>query len=222
MQNRSPYEQKMNKIIRACHKCHGEGKVRGTLSKKAKARKKEMQSTVATDDQATPKKPCKQCSGTGLIVHDPTTAPNLHLRDKASNFNVAIIGGGIGGIALAAALQHRNIPCVVYERDLSFEERNQGYGLTMQQGARALRSLGFFSFDDKSNDNSLKFGIHSTRHAVHSPDGTILGEWGLRVWGARYEKNGRGHATRQNAHISRQGLRRVLMEMVRPGTVKCL
>jgi len=157
---------------------------------------------------------------------------------------VAIVGGGIGGIALAAALQHRGVPCAVYERDASFEERNQGYGLTMQQGARALRSLGFFSLSDNDDDDDddneeeegsfdeggggsttttpgrATFGIHSTRHVVHRPCGTVVGEWGMRVWGGRFEKRGRGHAKRQNAHISRQNLRRMLLGMLRPGTVR--
>lgn len=31
----------------------------------------------------------------------------------------------------------------VYERDGSFGERAQGYGLTLQQGAKALQGLGF-------------------------------------------------------------------------------
>lgn len=114
----------------------------------------------------------------------------------------------------------------------------------MQQGARALRALGFMSEDidtsdtfNNSSTNSTeasqynsstndteasqsRFGIHSTRHAVHTPDGIVIGEWGLRIWGGRYEKNGRSHATRQNAHISRQNLRRVLMNMLRPGSVR--
>jgi len=117
---------------------------------------------------------------------------------------------------------------VVYERDTSFEERKQGYGITMQQGARALRSLGFFSFNDddkddttkgKSNPNATKFGFHSTKHIVHKPDGTVVGEWGMKVWGGRHEK-GRQHAKRQNAHISRQNLRKILLDLLRPGTVK--
>lgn len=103
----------------------------------------------------------------------------------------------------------------------------------MQQGARALRSLGLVNDDLDTSDtnkeatkNSVdsntgtKFGIHSTRHAVHKPDGECIGEWGLSVWGGRYEKNGRSHATRQNAHISRQNLRRVLMDLLRPGSVR--
>lgn len=47
------------------------------------------------------------------------------------------MGGGIGGLALAIALLKEGIECEVFERDKSFGERSQGYGLTMQQVARA-------------------------------------------------------------------------------------
>ena len=43
------------------------------------------------------------------------------------------MGGGIGGLALAIALLKEGIECEVFERDKSFAERSQGYGLTMQQ-----------------------------------------------------------------------------------------
>ena len=46
---------------------------------------------------------------------------------------VGIVGGGIGGLALAIALLNKGIDCTVFERDKSFGERSQGYGLTMQQ-----------------------------------------------------------------------------------------
>ncbi len=46
---------------------------------------------------------------------------------------MGIVGGGIGGLALAIALCKKGIDCVVFERDKSFSERSQGYGLTMQQ-----------------------------------------------------------------------------------------
>lgn len=244
LKNRSPYEKKMERVITACPKCNGEGKVRAPLSKKARAQRKRMQQSQTGDTTNAPnlailKKPCKECDGSGLIAINPldTTEREQTPPQIQPNFSVAIVGGGIGGIALAAALQHRNIPCIVYERDLSFEERKQGYGLTMQQGARALRSLGFFSFsDDGEDDNNncsgkkavdentsntkQKFGIHSTRHVVHKPDGTVVGEWGMKVWGGRFEKNGRKHAKRQNAHISRQNLRQLLMEMLHPGTIQ--
>ena len=50
--------------------------------------------------------------------------------DDADIINVAVIGGGIGGFALALALQKRGMTSVrVFERDQSFDERRQGYGV---------------------------------------------------------------------------------------------
>lgn len=242
MMKRSQYERKMGRIISACSTCHGEGKIRGPLSKKARALK--MERRLNSNDPR-PMIPCRTCDGTGLISSFlPTDSTIQHEHQSNNNdkkvgehlpISVAIVGGGIGGIALAIALQHRNIPCVVYERDTSFEERKQGYGLTMQQGARALRSLGFFNLSDENdgNDNEeeggtndidnpkkFRFGIHSTRHIVHKPCGTVVGEWGMEIWGGRFEKNGRKHAKRQNAHISRQNLRKLLMEMLQPDSIR--
>jgi 2-polyprenyl-6-methoxyphenol hydroxylase-like FAD-dependent oxidoreductase len=55
--------------------------------------------------------------------------------------NVIIIGGGIGGLALARALALRDIPCRVYERAPGFADC--GAALTMwSNGMRALRALG--------------------------------------------------------------------------------
>lgn len=240
MMQRSQYERKMGRILSACSTCHGEGKIRGPLSKKARALKIEQRSK---SDDPRPMIPCRICDGTGLIFSLATDSTNQHQRQSDNKvevrlpISVAIVGGGIGGIALAIALQHRNIPCVVYERDTSFEERKQGYGLTMQQGARALRSLGFVNLSDENdstdktdkeeeetkdidNPKKLRFGIHSTRHIVHKPCGTVMGEWGMEVWGGRFEKNGRKHAKRQNAHISRQNLRNLLMKMLQPDSIR--
>lgn len=47
---------------------------------------------------------------------------------------VAIIGGGIGGVALALSLLRRGLGVRVFEKDLSLGARRQGYALTMQQG----------------------------------------------------------------------------------------
>lgn len=232
MEHLSPNERKTGKVISVCSKCNGEGKVRAPLSKKAKAMKKLQQEGNGSGDgpfQAHKPnyKPCKLCGGSGLLESEPSEGSAQDHQRKGSlhpdDFSVAICGGGIGGLALAIACQHRNIPCTVYERDNSFEERKQGYGLTMQQGARALRSLGFFSLTDEDvakDGVEQRFGIHSTEHIVHKPDGEVVGRWGMKVWGGRFEKGGRKHSKRQNAHISRQGLRRMLVEMLRPDTIR--
>ena len=114
--------------------------------------------------------------------------------------NIAIIGGGMGGVALAVACLHRGIPFTLYERDASFDSRSQGYGLTLQQASKAIEGLGIFSLDE---------GVTSTRHVVHDPDGKQIGEWGLRRWNIPFvEKTSK----RRNVHIARQALRLRLLE----------
>jgi len=118
--------------------------------------------------------------------------------------HIGIVGGGIGGLALAIACQHRNIPCTVFERDLSIEERKQGYGLTMQQGTKALLALGIRSRGTaNSNDDGERRlfgkGIHSKRHLVHSTDGKVVGEWGMKKWSR--PKSKKEDSKRQNVCI---------------------
>ena len=83
----SPYENKTGRIISSCPKCHGEGRVRAPMSKKARALKMRSNSnngaaegddgpaapprpeTAARDVVAPPPtKPCRACDGTGLIA----------------------------------------------------------------------------------------------------------------------------------------------------------
>lgn len=139
---------------------------------------------------------CLHCDGTGLLNSEQVTPVNPNYP------HVAIIGGGIGGTALAVACLHRGIPFSLYERDRSFDARSQGYGLTLQQASKAIEGLGIFSLDG---------GITSTRHVVHTPDGKIIGEWGLRKWQKKFEEE---NNKRKNVHISRQSLRLALMENI--------
>lgn len=142
-------------------------------------------------------KPCKHCLGTGLVrsnippVNNPSKYPHI-----------AIVGGGIGGIALAVACLHRGIPFTLFERDHAFAERAQGYGLTLQQASKALRAFGIAAVEG---------GVVSTKHIVHAVDGKVLGEWGKRKWmGAEEDKT----AKRNNIHIPRQVLRQMLIQQL--------
>jgi len=125
--------------------------------------------------------------------------------DKENYPHVAIIGGGIGGVALAVACLHRGIPYTLYERDSGFEARSQGYGLTLQQASRAIRGLGVFSLEE---------GLISTRHVVHTTDGKVIGEWGIRKWG---QADAKPPPKRTNVHIARQSLRLALLEQLGGG-----
>uniref|UniRef100_A0A7S4PEB2 FAD-binding domain-containing protein n=1 Tax=Guillardia theta TaxID=55529 RepID=A0A7S4PEB2_GUITH len=73
-------------------------------------------------------------------------------------------------MALAAALVRKGIDVSVYERDAAMESRSQGYGLTMQQGGKALKELGI----------TMK-GISSICHYSLLPDGEVIGWYG-RQW----------------------------------------
>ena len=225
----------------ACVRCRGEGSVRARPSKKARAqRKREMEAAKrraseggndskadALPPPAPPRSvPCPKCNGSGIVPKndacDSDDTKRL-LPPIRPDVSVAIVGGGLGGLALALALQHRSVPCVVYERDSNFDERSQGYGLTMQQAARAVKALGLTGLQQqqlKSDEGEgQKFGITSKRHLVHKTDGSVVGQWGLRVWG-RPETKTKKEAGRQNAHIQRQELRRMLLDRLEPGTVQ--
>jgi len=137
------------------------------------------------------------CLGSGL-VH----SANFPKVDKENYPHVAIIGGGIGGVALAVACLHRGIPFTIYERDSSFDARSQGYGLTLQQASKAIQGFGIFN---------LEQGITSTRHVIHTPTGEIISEWGSRN---RIQLVAEKPSKRRNIHIARQSLRLALLEQL--------
>jgi len=186
-----------------CSTCRGEGKVTREPSKKSIALYHIEHSQFEANGGAgiAPKPPlghidiCSACEGSGL------QRTNSAMPADFNKFpNIAIIGGGIGGVALAVACLHRGIPFTLYERDESFNSRSQGYGLTLQQASKAIEGLGVFS---------LSGGVTSTRHVVHNPEGKIIGEWGLRRWKREFiEKTSR----RRNVHIARQTVRQLLLQ----------
>lgn len=132
---------------------------------------------------------CEKCLGSGL--QSSSLPPEVNSKKYP---HVAIIGGGIGGVALAVACFHRGIPFTLFERDNSFDTRAQGYGLTLQQASKSISGFGL---------KSLKDGVHSTLHVVHTPDGTVIGEWGMR----KYLNSRSKPPKRTNIHIARQSLR---------------
>lgn len=188
-----------------CKTCKGLGKKRNSLRKKDRLNYKFQLAEFekSNSKETAPIKPkgilqtCSNCFGTGLILLKTPV-----LINKENYPKIAIIGGGIGGVALAVACLHRGIPFTLYERDKSFNTRSQGYGLTLQQASKILASLGILSLDE---------GITSTKHVVHTTDGTIIGEWGIRKWGRSDAKTSPKHT---NIHIARQSLRLALLEQL--------
>lgn len=140
---------------------------------------------------------CLSCKGSGLVY-----SASQPLADTENYPHLAIIGGGIAGVALAVACLHRQIPFTLYESDSRFDARSQGYGLTLQQASRAIEGLGIFS---------LQEGVISTRHLVHTTEGKVIGEWGVRKL---RRSNTTMPAKRTNVHIARQLLRLALLEQL--------
>lgn len=190
---------------------------------------------------------CEDCAGTGVV----SCAPGFVSKAQAAAVQreapvVGIVGGGIGGLALALALQQRGMRAVVYEKDTSFNMRSQGYGLTMQQGGAALKQLGL----DMKPDS-----ISSTAHFSFTPNGKVIGCYGRRLraqqanapttWtpetpgydlaidsllsgtakptagGTKKPKQTKKKKKgNRNRHIPRQRLRQLLFNALLPGTVR--
>lgn len=188
-----------------CPECQGRGKKSQRLSKKVRLLyQTALDQFEKTNGEGTaPIRPkahlytCLNCSGSGLL--SSVTPP---VADQENYPHVAIIGGGIGGVALAVACLHRGIPFTLYERDSNFNARSQGYGLTLQQASKAIEGLGIFS---------LKDGVISTKHLVHTTEGKVIGEWGIRKW---IDPDAKMAPKRTNIHIARQSLRLALLEQL--------
>ena len=188
-----------------CPECFGRGKKSQRLRKKVRLRFQiEMDQFEKTNGEGkAPVRPkghkfsCPNCSGSGLIHAD-----HPPVADKETYPHVAIIGGGIGGMALAVACLHRKIPFTLYERDNGFETRTQGYGLTLQQASKAIEGLGIFSLDE---------AVISRRHLVHTTDGKVIGEWGMSKW---MQSDAKKSPKRINLLIARQSLRLALLKQL--------
>lgn len=186
-----------------CLMCEGQGKIMGARSRKKRRlfriAAKEAEATIGNSSALKSLSgnvhTCPSCKGSGLI-----TCENVVHADFKKYPNIAIIGCGIGGAALAVACLHRGIPFTLYERDTSFNSRSQGYGLTLQQASKAIQGLGIFSLDR---------GLTSTKHVVFNQEGKIIDEWGLRKWNVPFEEK---PSKRRNIHIARETLRSMLLQ----------
>ncbi len=188
-----------------CEKCKGMGQLNKRLRKKIRLAYKNALDEYKKNNETgrTPEKPtpifekCQACNGSGLIIAQ--TAP---VTDTEKYPHIAIVGAGIGGVALGVACLHRGIPFTLFEKDAHFSSRSQGYGLTLQQASKALKAFGILSLEES---------VVSTRHLVHNTSGEIIGEWGMRKWREERAKKPLRHT---NIHISRQSLRQSLLEQL--------
>ena len=186
----------------ACFKCNGLGKLGGT-----------------TKDQG---QMCKDCNGVGLKASSGTQGDAGGLdgegvggkgegsRNKLEETDVVIAGCGIAGPALQIALTQRGISSVIVDRDAGPCSRPQGYGLTLQQGMRALRGLGFDldKLGAEGVEGPASEFLYTDRHVVMDKDGDMKGEWGMRKWTG----TSGGKKKKHNMVVSRLNLRNMLLE----------
>ncbi|CAD7935943.1 unnamed protein product [Amoebophrya sp. A120] len=161
----------------------------------------------------------------GVLDHGKSTLP---IREMQHIINppphIAIIGAGLGGLALGGLLKEKNINFRIYERDAKFDDRKQGYGMTLTPSG--LRQLGVEAA-------CRAISQESDHHWVFDNDGHVLGYFGrdlrlpassggavssggdetniVKQENADYvpEKNLEG-----NLRIPRQELRRILLEKI--------
>ncbi|KAI8308536.1 FAD-dependent monooxygenase azaH [Colletotrichum sp. SAR11_240] len=112
------------------------------------------------------------------------------------DFEIAIIGGGIAGVALAISLVKRNVPCTIYEKAQAFGEIGAGLGIT-PNATRAMKACDpviyevfdrvaqpdifwtFFDGSDEKKDDEPIFTLGDAEagirgcHRAHFLDGMI-------------------------------------------------
>lgn len=131
--------------------------------------------------------------------------------EEEEELDVVVIGGGVGGCALGIMLARcPNIRFAVFERDLSFSERSQGYGLTIQHHD-ALKILGLedqVRAEDTVND----------AHFIFGPQGDLCSVFGRFLDVVSSRKGVACHngdaGKRYNVHLPRQRLRHLLLEQL--------
>jgi len=192
-----------------CSTCQGRGKKTKAIRKSVRLRyQRDLEQYQKTPHAGSaPVRPkghldaCLNCTGSGL-VQSATQDASQRTPDCDNYPHIAIVGAGIGGVALAVACLHRQIPFTLYERDSGFNARSQGYGLTLQQASRAIEGLGIVSLEE---------GVVSTRHVVHTTDGKVIADWGIADLQPSEIKTS---PKRTNVHIARQSLRLALLEQL--------
>ncbi|KAH8726259.1 hypothetical protein GQ44DRAFT_794841 [Phaeosphaeriaceae sp. PMI808] len=106
------------------------------------------------------------------------------------DFNIAIVGAGIGGLALAIGLNHLNVPFTLYEAAPAFSAVGAGVGL----GPNALTAMDMIDsrfrkmYMKVATGNLMPEKRHVMMEAMRMEDGLGEGEdwWGHGEWGADY------------------------------------
>ena len=106
--------------------------------------------------------------------------------------NVAIVGGGIGGLTLAHLLHDSGIDVTIYERDIDEHSREQGFYIGLNKtGLPALKKItdrvnGLSAMLQEASSGSSFFIVNAalnelmTINGLSIDDTTLVSRWGLR------------------------------------------
>jgi len=132
---------------------------------------------------------------------------------------VVVVGGGIAGLALAAALARERArrggdgpTCVVLERDESAAARRQGYGVTLSETNAALAGLGVAA---RCRERNCK----SSAHWTFGASGRVLGYYGTTFLSSRSSPTGAEGSDEKerpptNLRVPRNEVRGILLEEI--------
>jgi 2-polyprenyl-6-methoxyphenol hydroxylase-like FAD-dependent oxidoreductase len=116
---------------------------------------------------------------------------------------IAIVGAGLGGLALARVLHVNGMDCVVYERETSRDARGQGGMLDIHSGQRALREAGLIDgFYEIARGEGQDMRLLE-------PDGTLL-----------LQEDTPDDAPLLRPEVDRADLRGLLLDSLPEGTVR--
>ncbi|KAF7197304.1 6-methylsalicylic acid decarboxylase atA [Pseudocercospora fuligena] len=138
------------------------------------------------------------------------------MAEVVPKHEIAILGAGIGGLALAIGLSKRGIPVTVYEAATEFSPVGAGIGLgpNALQAIELLNSSFRLLYESAKTENEKPQFEHSIFDALYAEEGLDFGErlgWSRGLVGASY-------FTRSSAH--RKDLLNIMKSLIPEEIVK--
>ncbi|KAL3422833.1 salicylate hydroxylase [Phlyctema vagabunda] len=134
--------------------------------------------------------------------------------NPSQSFSLAIIGSGIGGLALAIGLRKQNVSVIIYEAAAKFDAVGAGIGL----GPNALKAMELMDTQFAQMYDAIKVG-NTSPDRLHEQIEILSAEEGFGITDD-WQGGSVGHAafTRSSAH--RKDLLEIMQKLVPENTVR--
>lgn len=136
------------------------------------------------------------------------------METNEQSFSVAIIGAGIGGLALAIGLLKQNVHCIVYEGAPKFDAVGAGIGL----GPNALRAMELMDETFAKMYDEVKVG-NTSPSRVHEQFEILGTETGFGITD-EWQGGSVSHPKFQRSSAHRKALLEIMKSLIPEGTVK--